>query len=34
MRDGTLHFSERLSWPITLFSGTLGVAPDRETICS
>jgi acetamidase/formamidase len=29
-RDGTLHFSDRLSWPITPFVGTLGVAPDRE----
>ncbi len=29
-RDGTLHFSERVSWPITPFVGTLGVAPDRE----
>jgi acetamidase/formamidase len=29
-RDGTLHFSDRVSWPITPFVGTLGVAPDRE----
>ena len=29
-RDGTLHFSDRLSWPITPFIGTLGVAPDRR----
>ena len=29
-RDGTLHFNERLHWPITPFVGTLGVAPDRE----
>jgi acetamidase/formamidase len=29
-RDGTLHFSDRISWPITPFIGTLGVAPDRE----
>ena len=29
LRDGTLHFSERISWPITPFVGTLGVAPDR-----
>jgi amidase len=28
--DGTLHFSETISWPITPFVGTLGVAPDRE----
>jgi acetamidase/formamidase len=33
-RDGTLHFSERLSWPITPFIGTLGVAPDREVTTS
>jgi amidase len=33
-RDGTLHFSERLSWPITPFIGTLGVAPDREVLTS
>jgi acetamidase/formamidase len=34
MRDGTLHFSERLKWPITPFVGTLGVAPDREVTTS
>jgi amidase len=34
MRDGTLHFSEHLSWPITPFIGTLGVAPDREVTTS
>jgi acetamidase/formamidase len=34
MRDGTLHFSGRLSWPITPFIGTLGVAPDREVTTS
>jgi acetamidase/formamidase len=33
-RDGTLHFSERLNWPITPFIGTLGVAPDREVTTS
>jgi amidase len=33
-RDGTLHFSERVSWPITPFIGTLGVAPDREVTTS
>ena len=33
-RDGTLHFSERISWPITPFIGTLGVAPDREVTTS
>ncbi len=34
LRDGTLHFNERLSWPITPFIGTLGVAPDREVTTS
>jgi len=34
MRDGTLQFNERLSWPITPFIGTLGVAPDREVTTS
>ncbi len=33
-RDGTLHFNERLSWPITPFIGCLGVAPDREVTTS
>src|SRR5947209_7415173 len=33
-RDGTLHFSERISWPLTPFIGTLGVAPDREVTTS
>ncbi len=33
-RDGTLHFDERRSWPITPFVGTLGVAPDREVTTS
>jgi amidase len=33
-RDGTMHFSDRLSWPITPFIGTLGVAPDREVTTS
>src|SRR5215470_12849527 len=33
-RDGTLHFDERRSWPITPFIGTLGVAPDREVTTS
>ncbi|MDP2414474.1 acetamidase/formamidase family protein [Daejeonella sp.] len=28
--DGTLHFTEKISWPITPFVGTLGVAPDRD----
>jgi acetamidase/formamidase len=34
MRDGTLHFNAQLSWPITSFIGTLGVAPDREVTTS
>ncbi len=33
-RDGTLHFNDRISWPITPFIGTLGVAPDREVTTS
>ena len=33
-RDGTLHFDEKRSWPITPFVGTLGVAPDREVTTS
>jgi len=33
-RDGTLEFSARISWPITPFIGTLGVAPDREVTTS
>jgi amidase len=34
MRDGTVHFNDRISWPITPFIGTLGVAPDREVTTS
>jgi len=38
MRDGMLHFNEPgrrgLSWPITPFVGTIGVAPDREVTTS
>jgi len=34
MRDGILRFNERLTWPITPFVGTLGVAPDREVMSS
>ena len=34
MRDGTLHFSDRISWPITPFIGTIGTAPDREVSTS
>lgn len=33
-RDGTLHFSDKISWPITPFIGTLGTAPDREVTTS
>jgi amidase len=33
-RDGTLHFDDTRSWPITPFVGTLGVAPDREVTTS
>lgn len=33
-RDGTLQFNERISWPITPFVGTIGVAPDREVTTS
>ena len=33
-RDGTLHFSDAISWPITPFVGTLGVCPDREVVTS
>jgi amidase len=33
-RDGTLHFSDKIQWPITPFVGTLGVCPDREVATS
>jgi acetamidase/formamidase len=33
-RDGTLHFNERIAWPITPFVGTIGVCPDREVATS
>jgi amidase len=33
-RDGTLHFSDKIRWPITPFVGTLGVCPDREVVTS
>ena len=33
-RDGTLHFSDKISWPITPFIGTIGVAPEREVTTS
>jgi len=34
MRDGTMKFNDRISWPITPFIGTLGLAPDREVATS
>jgi acetamidase/formamidase len=34
LRDGTLHFSEHIAWPLAPFVGTLGVAPDREVATS
>ena len=34
LRDGTLHFTDRIAWPLTPFIGTLGVAPDREIMTS
>ncbi len=33
-RDGTMRFNERISWPITPFVGTIGVAPEREVFTS
>lgn len=33
-RDGSLQFNDRISWPITPFIGTIGVAPDREVTTS
>jgi acetamidase/formamidase len=33
-RDGTMRFNDRISWPITPFVGTMGVAPDREVTTS
>lgn len=34
LRDGRLRFNDSISWPITPFIGTLGVAPDREVVTS
>lgn len=34
LADGRLVFSDRVSWPLTPFIGTLGVAPDREVTTS
>lgn len=33
-RDGTVHFNDRISWPITPFVGTFGTCPDREVATS
>lgn len=33
-RDGTLHFNDKITWPITPFVGTLGTAPEREVATS
>ncbi len=33
-RDGTMHFSDRISWPVTPFVGTIGVCPEREVATS
>lgn len=33
-RDGTMHFNDRISWPVTPFVGTMGVAPEREVMTS
>jgi len=34
MRDGTMQFNDQISWPITPFIGTIGVAPEREVTTS
>lgn len=34
LRDGRVEFGNGISWPITPFIGTLGVAPDREVTTS
>ena len=33
-RDGILKFNDQISWPVTPFIGTLGVAPEREVFTS
>jgi acetamidase/formamidase len=33
-RDGMLHFSDKITWPITPFVGTLGTSPEREVATS
>jgi len=34
MRDGALRFNDSISWPLSPFIGTLGVAPEREVATS
>ena len=34
MRDGTMKFNDEITWPITPFIGTIGVAPEREVTTS
>jgi amidase len=34
LRDGSLRFNDRISWPLAPFAGTLGVAPEREVATS
>ena len=34
MRDGTMQFNDQISWRITPFIGTIGVAPEREVTTS
>lgn len=34
MRDGSMQFNGQISWPVTPFIGTIGVAPEREVTTS
>jgi amidase len=34
MRDGKVWFSQKVSWPVCPFIGTIAVAPEREVITS
>ncbi|HJN88881.1 MAG TPA: acetamidase/formamidase family protein [Verrucomicrobiota bacterium] len=34
MRDGALQFNDTISWPLSPFIGTIGVAPEREVVTS
>jgi acetamidase/formamidase len=34
MRDGRVCFSDRVSWPVAPFIGTIAVAPEREVLTS